>query len=268
MDCKEFEALIDAYLEDELTRDKKEEFTAHISSCENCRQALAFAESVKNTLSALPPIDVPADFTEKLHEKLAAEKKHSSFPRFAKRYGAIAACLILAAVIGTGIMRTDFSNKFDFSGQDITIGQNTAGETSPTNDEMAYKTNGTDTASLITPRGSENVPASTPAPAKSRMAEPSLDTAKDVTAIVEAYTLEDDLSKEMATSPIVITASGVGGDFAKELALMNATLEDGIYTMDKDEFNNFISALETIGIEFTQSRDAEEDTVKFKIVIN
>ena len=255
MDCKEFESLIDAYLEDELTRDKKEAFTAHISSCESCRQALAFAESVKNTLSALPPIDVPADFTEKLHTRLEAEKKRSSFPRLAKRYGTVAACLILAAVIGTGIMRTDFSNKFDFTGDDISFEQDIAGETSPTDDEE-------NEPKLIVPRGSENAPASTPVPAKSRMAEPSSDTAKDVTALVEAYTLEDTES-----APIIITVSGVGGDFAKELALMSATLEDGIYSMGKEEFNNFISALETVGVEFTKSGDAEEDTVRFEIVI-
>ncbi len=270
MDCKEFEALIDAYLDDELTRGAKEEFTAHISSCEKCKQSLAFAESVRKTLSSLPEIEVPADFTEKLNKRLAAEKKQRPFIRYTARYGALAACLILAVVLGRGISEADFSNKFDFSSEDITYGQDIAGETTPTNDKTNYTTKTDDSPKLITPRGAENSPAETPLPAKSRMAEVPQSDTEDVAALIEAYTLDEDnaIAEDLALAPVVITVTGAGGEFAKELALMAATQEDGVYTMRKEEFDNFISALETVGVEFTQSRKADEDTVKFKIAIN
>lgn len=264
IDCKECQALIDAYLDGELTRDSKAQFTAHISSCDICKEELAFAESVKNTLSTLPGIEVPSDFTERLNARLKAEKKQRPFVRYFVRYGALAACVVLAVVIGSGISETDFSNTFDFSKENITDRsvtpdvQDYAGVTSPTNDE-------TNEPTLIVPRGSENAPESTPAPARSKMADEASDDAEDVTALMEAYSLDKEDNAE--SSPIMITVSGAGGDFAKELALMAATQEDGVYTMSKEAFDNFISALETVGVEFTQSAEPDGDTVIFEILI-
>lgn len=275
MDCKECRALIDAYLDDELTRDVKEQFTAHISSCDACKEELAFAEGVKNTLSSLPEIEVPADFTEKLSVRLKAEKKHKPFVRYAARYGALAACIILAVVLGSGIVDTDFSNEFDFSGEDITDisgttadGQDYAGEIAPTNDKE-------NEPKLIVPRGSEKVPEGTPVPAKSRMADTSSEDlslkndTEDVTALIEAYELDEDEEpvQDMASTPIEITVSGEDEAFVKELALIYAELENGSYTAEKESFNSFIAELSECGITFTQSTQAEADTVVFEISV-
>lgn len=260
IDCKECQSMIDAYLDGELTRDARAQFTDHISSCDICKKELAFAEGVKKTLSALPEIEVPSDFTEKLNARLKAEKKKSPIIRYTARYGALAACIVLAVVIGTGISKTDLSDRFDFTGRsgDITAVQDYAGETAPTNEKE-------DEQSLIVPRGGEPLPAGTPMPAKSRMAEDTAGDTEKVTAITEAYSLEKDTAEDI--HPIVITASGVGGEFAEELALMVATPEDGVYTVTAEEFANFISALETVGVEYTQSGKAENDTVRFKLDI-
>lgn len=108
--CEECQSLIESYLDDELTRDAKQRFQEHISSCSECKEAVEFAKSVRASLADLPEIDVPEDFTKKLHERLNSEiGTRTTFSTYAKRYGTLAACVVLAVVIGNGISDIDFT---------------------------------------------------------------------------------------------------------------------------------------------------------------
>lgn len=109
--CEDFQSLIESYIDNELTREQTHLFEAHISSCNNCREALEFAKSIRQVLTALPEIDVPEDFNSAVMQRIKSECKapKKSFGLYAKKYGALAACVVLAVVIGGGLSETDFS---------------------------------------------------------------------------------------------------------------------------------------------------------------
>ncbi len=141
--CEEYQSLIDLYLDNELTREEKQSFLTHISSCNECREALSFAQSVKETLATLPPLEVPSDFNQKVRSKVEAEKKRKKgIGTYFIRYGSIAACLILAVAIARGIDQPDFSNNNDSSlpnhiSQNNTLGAKMTEEPEVTDVEFA-----------------------------------------------------------------------------------------------------------------------------------
>ncbi len=149
--CEECQSLIDLYLDDGLTRDEKQRFLSHISSCNECSEALDFAKSVKSTLANLPELEIPSDFTIKVREKLNADRvKKKGFGTYAIRYGSLAACLVLAVAIAQGVDTPDFSKKSEDandyviqkaipkSDEAYTFEQNAGEEVStPTNEKIA-----------------------------------------------------------------------------------------------------------------------------------
>ncbi len=112
--CEECQSLIDLYIDDELTREQKQRFMSHISSCSECRKALDFAENVKATLANLPELEIPDDFNLKLKNKLKNESvKKKGFGTYGVRYGSLAACLVLAIAIAQGVEAPDFTKSND-----------------------------------------------------------------------------------------------------------------------------------------------------------
>lgn len=114
--CEEWQAQAEPYLDGALTAEEEQHFLSHISSCPECSDALEFAKAVRKSLGELPGIDVPEDFCEKLHKRIDSEKSgRRRLGTYAKRYGALAACVVLAVVIKTGVGEYDFNKS---SGKD------------------------------------------------------------------------------------------------------------------------------------------------------
>ena len=303
--CEEYQALIEMYLDNELTREQKHLFETHISSCNECFDALSFAKSIRQTLKTLPEIDVPEDFNAVLRQRINTECKaqRKSFTVYARKYGALAACVILAVVIGGGLGEFDFTNSGEEYDTFVTEGtpvptlvpeiasivpeQNAGEEITPTKEKIAGtpapKMNKEEKVSMPSP-----VPAdvATEASAASTDTVPvddyqeahlpsmtALDTAEDV----PSPTPEAPASggggggssarayENPVTPTVTLTVSAEHTTAALTLAEEFATLENGIYTADKTRFNKMLEAFDIGGISYTSSGTAETDTVSFII---
>jgi len=58
------------YLEDELPVDERESIEKHISSCELCKILLEDRKMMMQAVETLPPLDMPADFTQQVMAKV------------------------------------------------------------------------------------------------------------------------------------------------------------------------------------------------------
>lgn len=106
MTCEEFGRMLDNY--ESLSDSEKLALNAHASECEQCRDELDFLLAIITQLNTLPEIQPPADFAAKLNERLDLEKPSiggfrrafASVRQNYRQYSTIAACLVLAVVIG------------------------------------------------------------------------------------------------------------------------------------------------------------------------
>lgn len=106
MTCEEFGRMLDNY--ESLSDSEKLALNAHASECEQCRDELDFLLAIITQLNTLPEIKPSADFAAKLNERLDAEKPSiggfgrtfASIRRNYRQYSTVAACLVLAVVIG------------------------------------------------------------------------------------------------------------------------------------------------------------------------
>jgi anti-sigma factor RsiW len=122
MDCQEFWEIADSYLSDELTIESNHEALAHIENCANCRNELAARRAVRIKLREAflntPSNQMRPEFRDDLSRKLrgAAVGPGSVWSR---RYAmlAIAACLLLAAVIGVVVVRRQLSRPAPMTAQ-------------------------------------------------------------------------------------------------------------------------------------------------------
>ena len=102
MNCEIFAQMLDNYAD--LTDEEIQELESHAIICQSCNDDLAFMRSILGTVKSLPPIDPPSDFLEsvniRLDKELARESVIKRFVRrsrpYVYRYGAIAACAVLA----------------------------------------------------------------------------------------------------------------------------------------------------------------------------
>lgn len=96
---------IDKYVYDECTVEEMKLFEKHMETCEKCREEYELSCSVKNAMSSMNTIVPPADFSklvnERLDRELAAPKKPRLLATGYRKYSAVAACVVLAAVLGT-----------------------------------------------------------------------------------------------------------------------------------------------------------------------
>ena len=106
MKCDEFQSLLDNY--ESLSDEEKLNMTLHTAECAECRADLDFMLSIINVTKNLPPVKASDNFISELNKKIDIEEmkqKHKiTLIRRAvtdwKRYGAVAACLLLAVVVG------------------------------------------------------------------------------------------------------------------------------------------------------------------------
>lgn len=64
-----------AYLEEELPAGQREKIERHLSDCPRCREAVEERKLLAEAASALPDLDIPADFTERVMAKIAPVRR-------------------------------------------------------------------------------------------------------------------------------------------------------------------------------------------------
>jgi anti-sigma factor RsiW len=97
MDCPTCEAMVDAYLDGELTATESTAFESALAVCPECRRRLESARAVGNLLRDLPVEAAP----DLLHARIERELRGiAGQPRERMRWMAMAASLIVAVGIG------------------------------------------------------------------------------------------------------------------------------------------------------------------------
>jgi len=95
---------IDMYVYEECDSEQMKLFFEHIKTCKKCAEEYELACSVKDAMSSMQLLTPPADFSKLVNERLDREISTERKRRFMKpgyrKYSAVAACLVLAAVLG------------------------------------------------------------------------------------------------------------------------------------------------------------------------
>lgn len=78
MDCREVKKLLIEYFDSTLDKHTKALVQKHLSACKGCSDELAGLKAYKNSLDSLETVTAPADFLEKVHERL---KKRTGFKK-------------------------------------------------------------------------------------------------------------------------------------------------------------------------------------------
>ncbi len=300
--CEECQSLIDMYMEDELTKDTRTHFLAHISSCNECREALEFAQSVKATLNNLPEIEVPSDFTKNVRARIEAEKKHKKgIGTYFVRYGSLAACLVLAVAIARGVDTPDFTknsdNEYDYTLTEAESlnPQQDAGEKAPapTKDNTANKADKKETnekiksdkpAPTIAPLlESETATVNETATAEPVEASPTAETDYGI-ASLSLFDEEDAVafdaekenqsarsgkgsSRRIIKEPVTLSVRAEQFDAARMIISEYTALSDGAYSATPDGFAEILAALSDNDIEYTQIGEIGEENVKYILKI-
>jgi len=82
MDCAAILKRLSEYIDGTLDAQTRAWVEKHIAVCENCKQELASLRAVVEQLGALEPVEPPADFLEKIHERMEAR---SGFNKIVRR---------------------------------------------------------------------------------------------------------------------------------------------------------------------------------------
>lgn len=96
MDCPTCEAMVDAYVDGELTATESADFERALAVCPDCRKRLGSARAIGGLLRELPTEPAP----DLLRARIERELRGIARPRERMRWMAIAASLIVAVGIG------------------------------------------------------------------------------------------------------------------------------------------------------------------------
>ena len=95
---------IDKYVYEECSESEMKLFMEHLKSCEKCKAEYELACQVKAAMHSMNNITPPADFSKLVNDRLDREISKPKSRTFIKagyrKYSAVAACLVLAAVLG------------------------------------------------------------------------------------------------------------------------------------------------------------------------
>ncbi|RZB32305.1 MAG: hypothetical protein SRB2_04310 [Desulfobacteraceae bacterium Eth-SRB2] len=81
MDCAAILKRLSEYIDGTLDAQTRARVEKHIAVCENCKQELASLRAVVEQLDALEPVEPPADFLEKIHERMEARSGFNKIVR-------------------------------------------------------------------------------------------------------------------------------------------------------------------------------------------
>ena len=97
MDCPTCEAMVDAYVDGELTATECAAFERALDGCPECRKRLESARTLSGLLRALPAEPAPDLLRARVEREL---RTIAGRPRERMRWGAVAASLVVAVGIG------------------------------------------------------------------------------------------------------------------------------------------------------------------------
>lgn len=147
MDCDRYLELMSAALDGALSAGERRELDGHLAVCPKCS---ALFDELSGQSAALRGLDcdVPEGLTIRVMEGLPRREKKSNLILW-KRWGALAACLVLVAVaLGTGVPRMGRSGTA-VPGSDYAAGDVSDDRTGvPNANEEVAKSSGTDSNSL------------------------------------------------------------------------------------------------------------------------
>jgi len=73
MNCCRINDIYD-YIEGSLPPGRRQEMEGHLEACPKCRRAVEERKLISRAASALPPLEVPADFTDRVMSRIAPVK--------------------------------------------------------------------------------------------------------------------------------------------------------------------------------------------------
>ncbi len=112
MECSRVMELLSEYADDELDSETSDEIRKHMESCSSCKYEYELLMGVIDNCRRLGEVDLPGDFNKNLHEKLISEgNSYKNRYIWLKRYGAVAAVLILFISIGFMVRSDMFGMK-------------------------------------------------------------------------------------------------------------------------------------------------------------
>ena len=82
MDCTGIQELLSEYIDGILDAKAVKVVEKHISVCEDCRESLASLSAMVEELNSLEPVEPPADFLEKIHQRM---EPRSDFSRIFRK---------------------------------------------------------------------------------------------------------------------------------------------------------------------------------------
>lgn len=182
---------IDKYVYEECSESEMKLFMEHIKSCEKCKAEYELACQVKNAMHGMNNITPPADFSKLINERLDREISKPKARTFIKagyrKYSAVAACLVLAAVLG--------AEKVDFTKAPV-IDSSTVKEESLQPEIIAEETPEAVSGAAST----INTPTAEPAKAKPAAYAPKSTNAPAATPVVtKAPVIPEHLNPEKQT---------------------------------------------------------------------
>lgn len=133
MECEEFAHMLDCY--ESLSEDEKTLLDIHADTCKGCKHELDLMLSIMQATKTLPEIQVPEDFLANLNARIDAENsRKTTFVQYLKnnrqRYSALAACMLLAAIVGS-----NYNTLMKRLDQNVVVTDNTATPMPKTNGE-------------------------------------------------------------------------------------------------------------------------------------
>jgi hypothetical protein len=81
MKCTDIEKHLSAYIDDELDAPIRLQVANHLSECRHCSEILESLEGVASIMGAQTTVYAPADFLDKLHERIQSESSLKKFFR-------------------------------------------------------------------------------------------------------------------------------------------------------------------------------------------
>lgn len=103
MDCPTCEAMVDAYVDGELTATESAAFERALEGCPDCRRRLADARAMSRALRALPVEPAPDLLRARIERDLrtiAGASRPTMVPRAPRQWGAMAASMLMALAVG------------------------------------------------------------------------------------------------------------------------------------------------------------------------
>jgi len=73
MNCCQINDIYD-YIEGSLPPGRRQDMEGHLEACPKCRRAVEERKLISGAASALPPLELPADFTDRVMSRIAPEK--------------------------------------------------------------------------------------------------------------------------------------------------------------------------------------------------